>query len=140
VGSERSESEEHNVDVKFDVDARIETAVERARMERVFVNLIGNALDVMPSGGSINIRGEAQDGQVLIAIEDTGPGISPNARPKLFEPFSPSGKNGLGLGLALARQTVLDHGGDLWAEPDAPGRGARFLLRLPVDGAPPRKR
>ena len=65
-------------------------------------------------------------------VEDTGPGISPALRGRLFQPFVTAGKkNGLGLGLALSRQTLLDHGGDMWA--DANGPGARFCLRLPKE-------
>jgi len=64
-------------------------------------------------------------------VEDTGPGIAPEIRANLFQPFVTAGKrNGLGLGLALTRQTVLEHGGDMWVESE-PGRGARFFLRLP---------
>jgi signal transduction histidine kinase len=65
---------------------------------------------------------------VLIEVEDTGPGIPVGIRDRLFEPFVTAGKDhGLGLGLALSRQTVLDHGGEMWIEP-APG--ARFVVRL----------
>ena len=69
---------------------------------------------------------------VIIEVADTGPGISPEIRDHLFQPFVSSGKkNGLGLGLALSRQTILDHGGDMWVESE-PSRGARFFFRLPV--------
>ena len=68
---------------------------------------------------------------MLIQFADTGPGISPSIREKLFEPFVSAGKkNGLGLGLALSRQTVLDHGGEIWVESNSPG--ARFIIRLPL--------
>jgi two-component system sensor kinase FixL len=69
----------------------------------------------------------------MVEVADTGPGIAEEIRADLFQPFVSHGKkSGLGLGLALARQTVLDHGGDLWAAPEqGPGRGARLLLRLP---------
>ena len=64
-------------------------------------------------------------------MEDTGPGISAQIRERLFQPFVTFGKkNGLGLGLALSRQTLLDNGGDLWVD-SAPNAGARFWLRLP---------
>jgi signal transduction histidine kinase len=67
----------------------------------------------------------------MVAIEDTGPGIPDEIRDRLFEPFVTAGKqNGLGLGLALCRQAVLDHGGDIWTEPAA---GARFVIRLPLN-------
>jgi two-component system sensor kinase FixL len=64
-------------------------------------------------------------------VADNGPGIAPEIRDQLFQPFVTAGKrNGLGLGLALSRQTVLEHGGDMWVE-SQPGRGAIFSFRLP---------
>jgi signal transduction histidine kinase len=101
-------------------------------MERVFVNLINNAIDAMPKGGRIDIAAERSGPDVLIRVDDTGPGIPEEVRQRLFQPFATARKNGIGLGLALSRQTVLDHGGDLWAEPGA-GKGARFRLRLPAE-------
>ena len=79
----------------------------------------------------MRITAEVEDGAAVVHVEDTGPGIAPEIRARLFEPFVSAGKrNGLGLGLALSRQTVLDHGGDMWVE-SAFGRGARFSFRLP---------
>jgi len=105
---------------------------ERARVERVFVNLISNAIEVMPEGGEISISASAAEDTVIVEVRDTGPGVSPEIREHLFQPFVSSGKkNGLGLGLALSHQTILDHGGDMWVESE-PGSGARFLFRLPV--------
>jgi signal transduction histidine kinase len=100
-------------------------------MERVFQNLIGNAIEAMPTGGSVRVRAEAVAGEVLVWVEDTGPGIPASIAGELFQPFVTLGKqNGLGLGLALSRKTVLSHGGDLWSEPA--NVGARFKMRLPV--------
>jgi signal transduction histidine kinase len=103
----------------------------RSRMERVFLNLIANALEAMPQGGEIRIGARQIDNGVLIEVEDTGPGIPRSIQDRLFEPFVTAGKDdGLGLRLALSRQTVLDHGGDMWIEP-APG--AHFTIRLPLN-------
>ncbi len=100
-------------------------------MERAFVNLIGNALEAMPEGGGVRISASFEGGSALVNVEDTGPGIAPEIRPNLFQPFVTAGKrNGLGLGLALTRQTVIEHGGDMWVGSE-PGRGARFIFRLP---------
>jgi two-component system sensor kinase FixL len=100
-------------------------------MERAFANLIGNALEAMPSGGEVRIGADMEDGSVVVHVEDNGPGIAPEIRSQLFQPFVSAGKrNGLGLGLALSRQTVLEHGGDMWVESER-GRGARFAFRLP---------
>jgi signal transduction histidine kinase len=104
--------------------------LERSRIQRVFFNLITNALEAMPHGGTIHIGARKADNCVLIAVEDTGPGIPRGIRERLFEPFVTAGKeHGLGLGLALSRQTVLDHGGDMWTEPAS---GARLVIRLPL--------
>lgn len=126
------------VTIRQELAPNLELALERARMERVFMNLIGNALEVMPNGGEIAIRA-AQRGNddIEIEIADSGPGIPVELRPQLFQPFATFGKkNGSGLGLALSRQAVLDHGGDIWAEDKAPP-GATFRIRLPKIFAPP---
>jgi signal transduction histidine kinase len=130
-------AEAQRVEVEIRIPDEIELPLERNRMERVFSNLVGNALEMMPEGGRIQISAAAQDGFVVADVRDTGPGIAPEIRGSLFEPFVSAGKkNGLGLGLALSRQTVLDHGGDMWAEFE-PGHGACFRLRLPAAQAAP---
>jgi signal transduction histidine kinase len=126
-----SPAEQQGVRIDAAIDPSIELPLERARIERVFLNLIGNALEAMPNGGCVEIRAERNGDCVLIRVDDTGPGIPASVRKHLFQPFVSEGKNGLGLGLALSRQTLLDHGGDLWAEATE-SSGARFRLRLPV--------
>jgi signal transduction histidine kinase len=125
-------AEAQGVAVRLEIASEIELPLERSRMERAFVNLIGNALEAMPEGGEVNISAAAEPRWVLVEVRDTGPGIAPEIRGQLFQPFVSAGKrNGLGLGLALTRQTVMDHGGDLWLE-SGPGQGARFRFRLPA--------
>jgi signal transduction histidine kinase len=122
--------EKQSVRIVNDVPDGIEIPLERSRMERVFFNLIANAVEAMPHGGKVRISARKADNCMLIAVEDTGPGIPAGIRDRLFEPFVTAGKkNGLGLGLALSRRTILDHGGDMWTEPAA---GARFVIRLPL--------
>jgi signal transduction histidine kinase len=124
-------AESQRVGISFKPGADVELPLERARMERVFLNLIGNALEAMPEGGSIEISQRMEGDSVLIQFTDTGPGVLPSIREKLFEPFVSAGKkNGLGLGLALSRQTVLDHAGEIWV--DSNSRGAKFVIRLPL--------
>lgn len=128
-------AEAQGVHLALEIPESIELPLERARVERVFVNLIGNALEAMPLGGAVTISATAEQDAVTIEVADTGSGISPEIRDHLFQPFVSSGKkNGLGLGLALSRQTVLDHGGDMWVE-SKPGTGARFFFRLPLSRA-----
>ncbi|MGO4883767.1 MAG: ATP-binding protein [Bryobacteraceae bacterium] len=128
----RASADAQHVEVEIRIPDEIELPLERNRMERVFSNLVGNALEMMPAGGRVFISAATQNGFVVADVRDTGPGIAPEIRGSLFEPFVSAGKkNGLGLGLALSRQTVLDHGGDMWAESE-PGQGACFRLRLPA--------
>ena len=130
-GLARSARQRRTSKIVLDIPAEIELPLERSRMERAFVNLIGNALEAMPEGGRIRIAAALDDGSAVVQVEDNGPGIAPEIRAQLFQPFVSAGKrNGLGLGLALTRQTILEHGGEIWVESE-PGRGARFTFRLP---------
>jgi signal transduction histidine kinase len=123
-------AESQRVQILHEVPEGLEIPVQRSRIERVFFNLIANALEAMSQGGQIRIGAKKEANCVLIEVEDTGPGIPLAIRDRLFEPFVTAGKDhGLGLGLALSRQTVLDHGGDMWTEP---ARGARFVISLPL--------
>jgi signal transduction histidine kinase len=125
-------AELRGVSIQVDISHDIEVVVSRDRLERVFINLIDNAIDAMPSGGSVKIKSWEEDDAVVVLIEDTGPGIPAEALPNLFRPFGSFGKkNGLGLGLALSRQALLDSGGDLWVDPTV-ASGARFIMRLPM--------
>ena len=124
-------AEAHRVSIKSEVPENIELPLDRSPMERAFQNLIANAVEAMPEGGSVSIRAERKDSDVVVSVEDTGPGIPALIAAQLFQPFVTAGKkNGLGLGLALSRKTVLSHGGDLWSEDK--DRGARFVMRLPL--------
>ncbi len=129
--SQRERAERQAVRVLIDNSPGLRARCERNRIERVLVNLIGNALEVMPDGGEIRIALRRNRDFAEIEVADSGPGIAPEVRERLFEPFVTAGKqDGLGLGLALARQTVADHGGDLRLLD--PPNGAAFLIRLPA--------
>jgi signal transduction histidine kinase len=124
-------AEQQRVTISLEIPQEIELPLERNRIERTFTNLIGNAIEAMPNGGLIRVSAEMSGASVIAHVEDNGPGISPEVRAQLFQPFVSVGKrNGLGLGLALSRQTIIEHGGDMWLE-SAPGQGARFSFRLP---------
>ena len=124
-------AEAQGVAVVQEIPPEIELPLERSRMERAFVNLVGNALEAMPEGGEVRISARTVEDAVLVQVQDTGPGIAPEIRSQLFQPFVTGKRNGLGLGLALSRQTVLEHGGDMWVESE-PYHGARFFIRLPL--------
>ncbi|MCU1260007.1 MAG: fhlA [Bryobacterales bacterium] len=123
--------EQRSVVVLLHVPDGIHLPLVRSHIERVFFNLIANAFEAMPGGGTVRIGARKSGASVLVELEDTGPGIPGCISDRLFEPLVTSGKeNGLGLGLAFARQTIRNHGGDMWTEPAA---GARFVIRLPLD-------
>ena len=122
-------AESQSVEIVQNVPENLVIAVDRQRIQRIFVNLFVNALDVMPDGGTIRISAIRQGHSVLIKVRDTGPGIAPEIRDRLFQPFATAGKvNGVGLGLALSRQAAVDHGGEIWAESSP--RGTCFAVRL----------
>jgi signal transduction histidine kinase len=124
-------AESHGTTLAVDIAPVIELPLNRARMERALVNLISNAIEAMPEGGQVRISAQFVAGSVVMHVDDTGPGVAPEIRSRLFQPFVTAGKSsGVGLGLVFTRQTVLEHGGDLWLA-IASGGGARFSLRLP---------
>ena len=126
-----AQARKSGVEIRSEIPLDIELPLERSRMERVFENLFNNAIEAMPGGGTIHVTTKTGERDVTIAVEDTGPGIDESIVSRLFEPFITSGKkNGIGLGLALSRKTVVDHSGDMWAEATK-GAGARFVVRLP---------
>jgi len=99
---------------------------------RVFHNLVSNASDFLDEGGQIFLRFKAGDGEILVEIEDTGPGIAPEIADKLFQPFATHGKaHGTGLGLSICKKIIEDHGGKIFARSE-PGRGAIFCFTLPT--------
>jgi signal transduction histidine kinase len=120
--------------LELNVDETAEILADHDRLVRVFLNIMNNSLDAMPNGGVLRISNTRDNQWIIVHLEDTGAGISQELWPRLFQPFASFGKkNGLGLGLALSRQTVLEHNGELWADRDTT-RGARFHIRLPLIG------
>lgn len=130
-------AETQSVSIVIEIPLDLEVMAERGRLERVFFNLISNSLEAIPGSGWIRITAGRQNQDLLTKVLDSGPGIADQIKERLFEPFATAGKrNGLGLGLALSRQAVRSHGGDIWTEPVA--NGACFCLRLPARLRPPR--
>jgi signal transduction histidine kinase len=103
---------------------------DKARLERVLVNLLENAVDaVAPKGGTVVLRARREPGHAWIEVEDDGPGI-PDADAPVFEAFYSTKPHGTGLGLAVAHRAVSDHGGTIEVE-SKPGR-TRFRVALPL--------
>jgi signal transduction histidine kinase len=109
--------------------------VDRDRIRHVFINLLTNASKYSPPGSEITLYAEATpDDFVRFGVRDEGPGIPPESQARVFEKFyrvPGQTKKGSGLGLALARELVVAHGGSI-ACSSAPGRGSDFHFLLPV--------
>ena len=111
---------------------------DRERLHQLFANLLSNALKFTPTGGSVTLSCDREDGEVVTTIADTGHGIDAEFIPHLFKRFSQADTSitrrfgGLGLGLAIARHLVELHGGTVAAASDGRDRGATFTVRLPA--------
>jgi signal transduction histidine kinase len=101
------------------------------RVLQIVTNLLANALHWTPEGGRVDLALGAQNGEVRVAVSDTGPGIAPEMEERIFRPFWSGDGGGTGLGLAIARELALALGGRLELHSE-PGRGSRFVLVLPV--------
>jgi len=105
------------------------------RLQQVFWNLIKNAVKFTPEGGTIHIISRQEGDRLRIEISDTGIGITPDALPKIFNPFEQGAASskqlgGLGLGLAICQATINAHNGNLWAVSAGENQGATFIIEL----------
>ena len=134
---------------KQDNNNNIFVQADRSRLTQVISNLLSNAVKFTKKGTirvTTQIKEEEQDDQndyrdsdnyggnkvVVISIKDTGSGISPEMFPRLFSKFASNSFEGTGLGLFIAKSIVEAHGGKIWAENNADGKGARFTMSLPI--------
>jgi hypothetical protein len=120
-------------------DAR-EIHADPDMLRRALVNLVGNAVDAMPNGGTLSVSTVPRpDGRYSVVVEDTGIGISPEDRERIFEPYFTTKESGLGLGLVLTKKIVDAHGGEIFVD-STPGKGTRIEIALPAgvpaEGAP----
>jgi PAS domain S-box-containing protein len=107
---------------------------DRVQLQQVFMNLMLNAIDAMKEmtdAGELTIKAEADDGQLLISVSDTGVGLPPEQADQIFRAFFTTKDNGTGMGLPISRTIIESHGGRLWAT-SAPGSGATFQFTLPT--------
>ena len=104
---------------------------DRDLLGRALGNLVANALEAMPEGGTLAVRTRAADEGVALCVSDTGPGLTEEQRTRLFTPYYTTKKGGTGLGLAIVQGIVSDHGGRIQVE-SAPGAGTTFTLVLPA--------
>lgn len=96
-------------------------------LEELFVNLINNAIEAMPNGGTLSLRTYVEDGRVVAEVSDTGKGIPEEIREKIFDPFFSTRHEGVGLGLSIVYRIVREHGGDISFKSEV-GKGTTFKI------------
>jgi len=120
-------------EVKFSLECPEEEVfvdVDPDQMDRVFINIMTNAVDAMGGHGALSVKVGVDEGSASVTVEDTGPGIEPSLLDKLFEPFYTTKERGTGLGLSIAYNIVRRHGGDISVTSEV-GKGTAFTVRLP---------
>ena len=117
--------------VKLELDERVGTiAADPDLLHRALSNLVLNAMDAMPKGGTLTLRSKRDDAKVTIEIADTGSGLTREECERIFTPYYTSKQHGTGLGLAIVQSVVSDHGGRISVQSE-PGRGTTFVIELP---------
>ena len=108
-------------------------------LQQVFVNLVQNAAQAMPGGGTVRVTSAFAPGKVAIEVNvtDQGPGVPESERKRIFEPFVTTKLSGTGLGLAVCKHLVTSFGGSIDVSDGPAGRGARFRVIIPIQGALP---
>ncbi len=138
----RPEAEARSIRLDVELEPHLPAPLaDGLRIQQVLTNLVSNALAHTPDGGQVALSAALDGSCILFTITDTGPGVAPAERERIFERFYRSEESarvhpgGSGLGLAIAQLVVEQHGGRIWVD-DAPGGGARFRFTLPLPGTP----
>jgi two-component system sensor kinase FixL len=116
---------------RFRKDRLPPLSFDAQQLHQVLINLFKNSLEAMPRGGELTVVSRIRDGQAEISISDTGEGMTPEVRAKIFQPYFTTKEKGTGLGLAISRNILEEHGGSLLAE-STPGQGSTFTIKLPL--------
>jgi signal transduction histidine kinase len=133
----RARATQHGIALTEQVEPQLgHVDADQRKVKQVLVNLLSNAVKFTPDGGRVAVRVYCENGEVAVAVSDTGPGIAPADVRLIFREFgqtaSARGHEGTGLGVARAKRIVELHGGRIWVESDA-GRGSTFTFTLPTD-------
>jgi len=115
----------------LELDDKLEpVAADPELVHRALSNLVLNAMDAMPNGGTLTLRTRSEADHVVIEVADTGTGLTPEECGRIFTPYYTSKQHGTGLGLAIVQSVVSDHGGRISVHSE-PERGTRFVIELP---------
>ena len=135
-------AQEAGLTLTVQIDADGPVMADPAALERVLANLTSNAIKFTPRGGHVAVTVTRHTSHTELAVTDDGPGIDPGFRSRIFERFEQGEagrrlRSGSGIGLAIARELVRAHGGELEAHDNPAGRGSRFVAELPCILPPP---
>jgi len=140
VEGPRARASQKEIKVSFSCEGagNVMVCADKRRINQVLLNLLENAIRHTPRGGGIGVSVELSEKKDLrVTVRDNGDGIEPDALPKLFRSFYQGEGEGkqrgrLGLGLSIAKEIIVSHGGTIWAESEGPGKGAAFRFSLPL--------
>ncbi len=139
VETTRALTEEEGLELRVTLpDRPLPLDADPIRLTQAVTNLLSNAVKYTTRGGQIEVTVEREDDQAVVAVADTGLGISSEMLPRVFDLFTQAGRTlgraggGLGIGLSLVQRIVRLHGGDVEAQSEGEGRGSRFIIRLPL--------
>jgi signal transduction histidine kinase len=138
----RGRATEDGVRVAFAADPEVDVVDgDERRIKQVIFNLLSNAVKFTPAGGEVDVSATRVNGEVRVSVADTGPGVAPEDRERIFEEFQQSEtgvglREGTGLGLALSKRFVELHGGRIWLESEL-GHGSTFTFALPARSTTP---
>ena len=137
----RERATKNGVALELELDPSVDLVEgDERRIRQVIFNLLSNAVKFTPEGGRIDVSSQQANGEIRVAVRDTGPGIPHEDQARIFEEFqqarTPEGERpeGTGLGLALSKRLIELHGGRIWVESE-PGKGSTFTFTLPVEAS-----
>jgi PAS domain S-box-containing protein len=131
------EAADHGVTIETQVGPGLDSVPgDEGQLSQVFLNLVINALQAMPSGGALSVVTQAQNGCAEVSVKDTGEGIPRDVLPHVFDPYFTTRPGGVGLGLVIAHRIVEGHHGTIDVVSEA-GKGATMTVRLPLIGVAP---
>ena len=125
------EAKQRKIDYSQEVSAEPVIVTDGDRVLQIITNLLANAFRWTPNGGSVGLHLSSENGNIHVAVEDTGPGIGPEEQDRIFRPFWTHDGKGTGLGLAIARELAMALGGRIDLDSEV-GRGSTFELVLPT--------
>ena len=110
-------------------------AFDHQQIRQVLINLLKNALEVMPHGGELTVISQVTATNLEVSIGDTGQGMTPEVKANIFQPYFTTKEKGTGLGLAISQTILEEQGGGIFVD-SAPGAGSTFTIQIPLEEAP----